>query len=205
MTDAEQWQKAGSYDDKVLPFLGAASAGAREALTARPPAQFDRHTWDAVERLIEAIQTGEHAAISRAAGVVMGLNLKRLVGAKQALRVGLWALLTALVVGPATDDSLEEIAERIYRASSGVLNVGQGALVSVMGDALRVMEEDQPTYSLPDGEFVVVSAVVLSELLRIAPPAVASLAVIHDQCQLAFSGAAVADVQSAWLAKINKT
>lgn len=195
----ESWQDAGIYDDTVPDTSWSLTGGAVEV---RPAAQFDDLVWDAVESLIRAVQSRDHAEISHAMDVALGQNLRRRVGVKQALRMGVWCALTALSPSTLTDAFLQDLADRIFPMTSSMLTVESNAVVLVMGDGLRVFDEPSPTYSLPEAEFILVSAVALSDLLVLAPAFASGLDAIRAQCALGFSGAPNADVKAAWLSRI---
>lgn len=188
----EFWRSPGPYDDQVH---GTFDHGL--AKDVRP--RFDRNTWKRLEALVEAASARDREQIDRAMRKAMDLPLSNLIGLKQALRVGIWCALTALQPGPYDRDAVEGVADRIRPSAMTLLKVADNDIVLVVGDALRVMDEDRATYSLHDGEFVIVAAVSLAELVSVAPAPGSDLRAIHDQCDRAFSMRDRDVAQAAWL------
>jgi hypothetical protein len=196
---SESWRVPGPWDDS-LRHRRPWSTGGRHNL--RAPAQFDQQVWLHVVELLDGAAAHDRSEVGRVMDGAMALPKGRLIALKQTLRMGIWCNVTALVPSPVSDESLEQLAWRIYPATNSLLNVATDTLTSVMGDALRITDEEQASYPVKEGEFILVATVILTELLAIAPAVAADLDAIHDQRELAFSTMDTGVVQEAWLGRL---
>lgn len=168
----------------------------------RPTPVFGQRVWMHVVDLLAGAEAHDRSAVAHAMDAALALPRGQLVALKQALRLGIWCNVSALLPGPIFDDSLDRLAWTVYPATNALLNVPADTLAAVMGDALRIMDEEQATYSVKEGEFILVATVLLAELLAVAPATATDLDAIHSLCELAFSTTDAAAVQEAWRARL---
>lgn len=196
---SESWRDPGPWDDSLRHRRSWSTRGRHNLQT---PAEFDRQVWLYVENLVAGAASHDRSILTRAMDEALNLPKSRLIGVKRALGIGVWCLVTALVPGPISDESLERLAWRVYPATNHLLNVDTEILTSVLGDGVRLMYADPPSYSVKDGEFILVTTVLLAELLAQAPTSATDLEAVYAECALAFSSTDRASVREAWVSRL---
>ena len=195
----ESWRAAGAYNDDVRDTGGLYTGG---QLTARLTAERDRHTWSHVESLVTSIQAADRSKISRAIDSILGLPRQRLIGVKQALRIGIWGAATTAARGEPGNDALSRLSEATYPMASVAINVDEPVVRSVLGDAIRVFHEERATYSVPEGEFLIVAGALLAALIALDPTSASDLKTLSQLWDAATSDPDPAAARSRWLAQL---
>jgi hypothetical protein len=91
------------------------------------------------------------------------------------------------------------IADSIMERCDLVLTVPEQVVAAVLEDATRLRSQ---TYALPEAEFMLVAAVALAELMRLAPGVGHDLDALVEFAVRHCVSAGPADVEATWLATV---
>lgn len=174
-------------------------SGAGWAPRQRLTPNVDDTSWNATRDLARAALTRDREALKHSVDAALSLTRTRRMGVLYMLRIGLWCAMTSVIGAPLEEESAWSLADRIFKQVSMTLTPPEERLASILSQAAHTSWQD---YSTPASEFMLMAAVALAELMRIAPAPGNDLDEILDLSAKHWAASQPQVVEQEWLDRL---